>query len=44
MSIDDEFKDIINRECPGKLHKLLKQRAKRRVSTQPVLDIGQNNR
>lgn len=39
MVIDDEFKDIINRECPGKLYKLMKQRVKKRVNTQPMLGV-----
>lgn len=37
--IDEEFENIINRSCPGKLYKLLRHRLKRRVVTQERVTV-----
>lgn len=31
--IDEEFENIINKQCPGKLYKLIKQKIKKRNRT-----------
>jgi hypothetical protein len=43
LLIGEEFKDIINKHCPGKLYKLMKQRVPRRHQSQSVIETKLNN-
>lgn len=38
FEIDDEFRDIIEKQCPGKLYKVLRRRMKSRIRTEPFLN------
>lgn len=40
--IDEEFKDIINRHCPGRLYKLMKQRVKYKSQSQSIIESKLN--